>query len=318
MTGFLGHLVQRSLANRTTVRPRPVSLYEVSRPSPMPDPVQVPKFDLEMDSEAEAHVHSGPRPPVPRDGISQGGPLEVQARVAAAGPTRNAEAHPRREPEPSPTLQADVQTSAREQRTRAEPARSSAETTAGQDSVVHMRLEPLADVEAVWPATHPQSIEETGLLDADAQQGARPLQVRGKLAARPKAERPDAIAKTALPTPQYSVAPVQAVYPPGPTDMSVQEPDRSSEVRDDSPRHPERETKVAVTEAVLAPRLPQPVEPQPTRSSETKAEEPVIHVTIGRVEIRAVTAPVAQKRTALSKTALSLSDYLQRRNGGRV
>jgi len=44
--------------------------------------------------------------------------------------------------------------------------------------------------------------------------------------------------------------------------------------------------------------------------------EPTVHVTIGRVEIRAVAAPAAQKRSTPSKPALSLNDYLQRRSGG--
>ena len=43
---------------------------------------------------------------------------------------------------------------------------------------------------------------------------------------------------------------------------------------------------------------------------------PVIQVTIGRVEIRAVQVPRAEKRTAVKAHALSLDAYLTQRNGG--
>jgi hypothetical protein len=43
---------------------------------------------------------------------------------------------------------------------------------------------------------------------------------------------------------------------------------------------------------------------------------PVIQVTIGRVEIRAVHAPRAEKRLAVKPPALSLDAYLTQRNGG--
>ena len=44
--------------------------------------------------------------------------------------------------------------------------------------------------------------------------------------------------------------------------------------------------------------------------------EPVIQVTIGRVEIRAVHAPRAEKRSAIKTPALSLDAYLTQRRGG--
>jgi hypothetical protein len=47
-------------------------------------------------------------------------------------------------------------------------------------------------------------------------------------------------------------------------------------------------------------------------------EAPAIHVTIGRVEVRAVTPPVAAPKPApKSAPKLSLEDYLKRRNGER-
>lgn len=58
----------------------------------------------------------------------------------------------------------------------------------------------------------------------------------------------------------------------------------------------------------------------PTTANETLPEPPappVIHVTIGRVEVRATPTPAAPRRAAHSTPTLSLEDYLRSRNGGR-
>jgi len=47
------------------------------------------------------------------------------------------------------------------------------------------------------------------------------------------------------------------------------------------------------------------------------AEAPAIHVTIGRVEIRATVAPGQEKKRAPKAPALGLDAYLRQRNGGR-
>jgi hypothetical protein len=49
-----------------------------------------------------------------------------------------------------------------------------------------------------------------------------------------------------------------------------------------------------------------------------QASVPTIHVTIGRIDIRAVQqAPVSQRRAAPSNPTMSLDDYLNRRNEGK-
>lgn len=82
-------------------------------------------------------------------------------------------------------------------------------------------------------------------------------------------------------------------------------------------RSASRPAPSATPQAILAPRLPY-IEPlaQPVQPGISNPAEPTVHVTIGRVEIRAVAAPAAQKRSTPSKPALSLNDYLQRRSGG--
>jgi hypothetical protein len=54
------------------------------------------------------------------------------------------------------------------------------------------------------------------------------------------------------------------------------------------------------------------------RTADANESQPVIRVSIGRIEVRATTSPVAPatKRASSTAPALSLSDYLKRRKGG--
>ena len=78
-----------------------------------------------------------------------------------------------------------------------------------------------------------------------------------------------------------------------------------------------RQESSAPIRAILAPERPpnSPLAPH-LQPSEAKSAEPVIHVTIGRVEVRAVPAAPAPKRAAPSAPSLSLGEYLRRRDGG--
>jgi hypothetical protein len=78
-----------------------------------------------------------------------------------------------------------------------------------------------------------------------------------------------------------------------------------------------REEASPPAQAILTPRLQQQPLVQSVQPTPANPAEPVVHVTIGRVEIRAVAAPAATKRSTQSKPALSLSDYLDRRSGGQ-
>jgi hypothetical protein len=50
---------------------------------------------------------------------------------------------------------------------------------------------------------------------------------------------------------------------------------------------------------------------------QTEKLTPTIHVTIGRIEVRATTAPIQNQPKPKAQDAMSLDDYLARRNGGR-
>lgn len=74
----------------------------------------------------------------------------------------------------------------------------------------------------------------------------------------------------------------------------------------------------------LVPRMPeatrpvQPPMPMPALPATPAAAPSPITVTIGRIEVRAVTPPPRREPTTVDRhTALSLKDYLDRRHGGR-
>lgn len=70
------------------------------------------------------------------------------------------------------------------------------------------------------------------------------------------------------------------------------------------------------TEVMPAPPVPEP----PPRSRRRSVEPPAIHVTIGRIDVRAVmppSRPAPKARRVRPKPVLSLEAYLQQRNGGQ-
>jgi hypothetical protein len=55
----------------------------------------------------------------------------------------------------------------------------------------------------------------------------------------------------------------------------------------------------------------------PIATQPTAIEPPTIHVTIGRIEVRAIPPAAPAKRSTPSSSALSLDDYLRARDGGK-
>jgi hypothetical protein len=165
------------------------------------------------------------------------------------------------------------------------------------------------------------TVTEPSLHESTTASRTRHLHVQGKPAAQPDA----ATAEPLSPAPERSALPVQvrgeslARALPGETELRVVTSPLEP-VREVPPKVPPEFPGAAPsspTQAILAPRLPLLPVVQPVQTSIAKPVEPIVHVTIGRVEIRAVTAPATPKRAAPSKPTLSLNDYLQRRNGGR-
>jgi hypothetical protein len=82
-----------------------------------------------------------------------------------------------------------------------------------------------------------------------------------------------------------------------------------------------RPAKAAPPAPVLAaPARPamRPLQPAPAREQEHRSAEPAIHVTIGRVEIRAVPPPPGAAAAKPATPKLKLEDYLRARSGGRL
>jgi hypothetical protein len=74
--------------------------------------------------------------------------------------------------------------------------------------------------------------------------------------------------------------------------------------------------RMAATQSQLVPAIP-PLEPrrEPLKI-ENEPPSPTIHVTIGRIEVKATTSLPSPKRIASSSPTMSLDEYLRRRQGG--
>jgi hypothetical protein len=163
------------------------------------------------------------------------------------------------------------------------------------------------------------TVTESEPVDSAAAVGARRLRLQGKLAAETDFATSETRSETSLPVRERFAMPSDAGRTESPDRAAVAEPEpRTVASPLDLRRGKPGDTPSAPVQAILAPRLPHP-EPvaQSMQAVVPKPAEPTVHVTIGRVEIRAVSAPAAQKRSTPSKPALSLNDYLNRRSGGR-
>jgi hypothetical protein len=76
----------------------------------------------------------------------------------------------------------------------------------------------------------------------------------------------------------------------------------------------QRETPTLPSPTAFTPKVSiRPAPPEIARPA--AAESPTIHVTIGRVEIRAATAPPVPRRASPRPPAMSLEQYLKQRRG---
>ena len=132
--------------------------------------------------------------------------------------------------------------------------------------------------------------------------------------------------------------PVSVLDPPNTTRRAQPGPEKehdqlpiSPEKRCESPRpsSPARHTQMTVPVPemsrlergpVAVPRMRVPMRPLPVRNrlSREEPDGPVVHVTIGRVEVRARTAAASPRSTSAPHAAApTLDEYLKQRQGGR-
>ncbi len=353
MNGYLRHLIQRSLTAVPDVRPRPVSRFETGQPSAAADSPPAELFDLEQrltdSQDTRADRRSGPvmdadsRRTAPAEGATSPDPgLNLPGLNPPALNSRDDALH---RPPPSPpnavsrhdSTRTAVVAETHEHDVFAQSVAPAGAELSGEDALRSSVAEPdqrhgqtrsilkrHANPEVprgLLDETSIHAVTESDPLDSDGL-GARRFRVQGKLAAQPDSS--DAGTRPQLSTAardDFSAPadPVQIAPSQSQDRAAVAQPDvRAVASPVDPLRSLSRDKPSAAAHAILAPRLPLP-EPvaQPAQPSMSKMSEPVVHVTIGRVEIRAVSAPAAQKRSAPPKPALSLSDYLQRRSGGQ-
>ncbi len=356
MSGFLGHLVQRSLTPLAGVRPRPVSVYEANPPSPTPDASLAAAPEPERNTAAHDPFRTD-LTPAP-DAVSR----NLAPLATAASPTDTKARRPAVETVPRPDPRSDLsedrhrgepQTLTKpEQRPGRAPTAAHAETRV-RDPFAQPKAATRFDGEQALPAveesgqrgvrtgnkrrrkpapaqrppdeTPLHAASESDTADSTAALRAHRLRLRGKLAMQPDLKTSEARSEAPFSVREGFTAPAdpaRTLRGESPDRAAVAEPDAESGRRTvasppDPLRSASRAAPSATPQAILAPRLPY-IEPlaQPVQPGISNPAEPTVHVTIGRVEIRAVAAPAAQKRSTPSKPALSLNDYLQRRSGG--
>jgi hypothetical protein len=98
----------------------------------------------------------------------------------------------------------------------------------------------------------------------------------------------------------------------------VGESEPGSGARANQPLSPLPDRARIVVQPQVATRRPSPDSSRAVIASASSNDAPAIHVTIGRVEVRAITAPGPPRSPAPpAAPKISLDDYLKRRNGAR-
>jgi hypothetical protein len=285
MSDYLGNLAARSLEPAAAVRPRLASRFE-----PMPSAVpqfQEPAFFEETVEEtavaepAHATVFS-PSPPGPRRTLGQG----MRPRRAERP---EAEDTPEGRPEAEDTPKAATE--------RREPEQ------------LAVPVQPLVVVDSARPLTR------SGLPFEASSPGPFSRGEKGKQ---------EAVTPVVLPVRQevrvVEAPEVRAAHPTEPVfdtpfPFSPREKGSGDEASEGRPPEPLQPLKKETPSSFLQPRITLP-EPAPAR--EAPAPETVIHVSIGRIEVRATQAPKApaRERPAAARTGVDLEDYLRQRSKG--
>jgi hypothetical protein len=174
MSGFLEHLVQRSLTASAAVRPRPVSIFESIQPSPVTDPPQSTSFEMGRDFSAGDPMQFDWRPTSKLDPESQ----NTTPAMTSASPTHADESSAASEkaPRPEPRVGSLVE----EEKLRptvAEPGRRGTRTT----ETLQGREKPEAHRPSGETLVHSMTRPDT--VDSTRAMRSRPLQVEGKLVA---------------------------------------------------------------------------------------------------------------------------------------
>jgi hypothetical protein len=283
MTDYLDRIVSRARGDGPRVLPRLPSLFE---PGPEAAPVDWPVFSRHDSVDVRpraAAVMSPGDPPPPGASLQPGeSPRPPESSISAVWTPSFEQDRPRGLTDQHGARVVAVHAGA----TSPQAARQSAyqrapgeeEPVPPEGLVQHERLTPRRPTTAIEPVV-------------EAQKSV--LVVRGGLSPSSSPAHGSDVARES--TPQGE---------------SAESPARAAEVR----------------HRFLAPAAAAPMRPTATSSSESiiaapariSAGPPTIKITIGRIDVRAVTAPsVAPRSSSGHRPGLSLDDYLKQRSGGR-
>lgn len=291
MSDYLDRLVERSLGLAEPVQPRPVSLYESPEPSPDPrqdESVAGPTFSS-VEAPTLREILRQPEPdstPSPRRRAEP--IIPTVPAIPAAHDTRSidasppAEPHPMLDPAPAPATAPPVL------------SRRSAEVAGAREA-----------------QRTPASTDHTTVVHHVEREALRPASID---------PHPPLLAVPQLPAREHTIERVTVVERPSGDERNAT-PSLQPLIAD----RPERQ-RMEVLQPIPAPREPHRPVPLSIPSVDRRTErepspaqaEPVIHVTIGRLEIRATTpqTPAAPRRTREQPAVMSLDDYLRQRAGG--
>jgi hypothetical protein len=284
MSDFLSHLVDRALALPPLVRPRLQSIYEPALSSVGSNPLEE---HFEVPAESSRVTQSAPEPALqPRAG---------KAGSRESGEGMDHELAPIRKTNPTPPTAAE------------QPVHS--ERVPPSPSPLPDEREPTLKIKKAEPQTPEHSIAHRPERQPDPpgdEQAGRSATPRERKKEIPADRSPETGLETPPPGRQRKSTGPQT-FPPESTPFQ-NKPAKQPTVVTVQPAHRFREDRLQPT---LAPAAA-------PREAAPPAAVPSVHVTIGRVEIRAVMPPAPEPRPAPapSGSRLSLDEYLKRVNGG--
>jgi hypothetical protein len=288
MSDYLANLVSRALLPAANVRPQLSSIFEP--PNAEGRPEASPAFETEKISEPPSIDSRSEKASKAGDAFPSQEPTSSKSRQA----TPPAALHKK-------TAPAEAQL----EKDKFEPAQSDV-ALVGSSAFTRFDSHPVAEPSKAQGQTQPAEL-------ISRSPPSPPTEVVSQVAP-PLRDRPPT-----APSPQSSIAIETAV-----TEVNVERTPGGEGVRTEPPMpRPHVAHKPSV---VLKPRQPQrapairpaiPLDRLWQKESEPAREQPspTIHVTIGRVEVRAVSPPVRETPRPKGPTVLSLEEYLRRRAG---
>jgi hypothetical protein len=324
MNDYLSRAVERETSAAPAVRPALPSLFEPGPPSAIMTP-------LETESPTEGEPsRSAPDETEPR--IS---PLhEPLAAVNAlwSDPAIGAPEPPRQKGKKAPG-----ESSAGLVATPIAPSTTAAFSTGSspakqQQSPDVSATEPAGRPTAETPPTPRRAAATLGIVRPTGGAPPKPLQaategiVRPAGVPQPRPIHPTAAQEVVRPvseSPSREVGAVPTIderAATSPTAPPVRSARGSSEPKSATPPAPAPLTKVVAPAHATIPRIsPAPSSPERARSADNASSPRPVHITIGRIEVRAVHPPPepARHRPAPAAPKISLEEYLKQRNGGR-